>query len=78
MVINSQPKPHLPKCWRKKATGAGGRRQCTNAGFACWVSGSFGRQAMVLCLSCQDELRAVGWTVRYQIEGDNPAAKEEE
>jgi len=39
---------------------------------AVWVTGSFGRLAQNLCNRCIQEVRGIGWTVRYQIEGDNP------
>lgn len=46
--------------------------RCRNDGVACWYIGEFGRMPMVLCNKHVIELRAKGWKVRYQIEGDNP------
>lgn len=61
-----------PMC-HERLTGYASRRvPCTNKGVWCWVVGEFGRSARVLCADCIKRLRAEGWTVRYQLEGDNP------
>lgn len=61
-----------PQCQNKLLNNKAERRRCTNDGVACWVSGEFGRNAMTLCNRCIQELRGIGWNVRYQLEGDNP------
>ena len=69
----SEPRPaRKPQCERRKPNEQGDKRRCLNDGVACWVKGSFGRQPMKLCNGCIQALRAIGWNVRYQIEGDNP------
>lgn len=72
MREQGKPPERKPQCQEKSLTVKGTRRQCSNDGAHCWVSGEFGRQAMVLCNPHIKELRDKGWTVRYQIEGDNP------
>jgi hypothetical protein len=62
-----------PQCERIKRYPTG-RTRCRHEGVHCWVVGEFGRQNNVLCQNCILDLRAVGWTVRYQLEGDNPQA----
>jgi len=65
-----RPKPLL--CMRKVTRENGNKRTCMKIGYAVWVGGEFGRSAHVLCGPCINELRRIGWKVRYQIEGDNP------
>lgn len=72
-----QPKEAPPKCWRKRQNGEGKREQCTNPAYPVWVTGEFGRSPQMLCRRCIAELKAIGWKIHYQLEGDNPPAKEE-
>lgn len=67
-----KPAERKLQCQEKSRTVKGTRRQCSNVGAHCWVSGEFSRIALVLCNAHITELRKCGWKVRYQIEGDNP------
>lgn len=72
---DERPKP--PTCTNKRTTDKNTKRTCGRDGVHCWISGEFGRTAHVLCQPCIIELRARGWKVRYQLEGDNPAPLEQ-
>lgn len=67
----------LPQCENSRRAKDGSKRRCQRGGYACWVSGSFGRLAKVLCGPCITSVEAKGWVVRYQLEGDNPAQRKE-
>lgn len=60
-------------CERRKPTDKGVRVRCHNQGFACVVTGEFGRQYKTLCLPCKAQLTELGWHVTFQIEGDKAA-----
>lgn len=65
------PQARKNQCGRRAMDGSGAARQCQNEGVPCWVKGDFSRMPMRLCPDCMVALRAIGWTVKLQIEGDN-------
>lgn len=67
-----KPRDKLPPCENKVQMQGGGRRRCGRSGYHCSVVGEFGRHNQVLCHPCVKAVRACGWKVTYQIQGDNP------
>lgn len=67
-----------PRCENRKRNAKGSRYQCHNQGVHCWVQGEFSRVAKVLCNTCITALRAQGWKVKYQLEGETRHADSKE
>lgn len=73
-----QQKPQRLPCKRKIPTEDGGTRRCGKTAKHVWVIGTFGRHADVLCEPCIEQVRATGYKVQYQIQGDAPVSLEQE
>lgn len=76
MVKEAKPIDDRPQCRRKRLNDKAERRRCTNKGVYVTVKMQGEGHIDVLCNRCIQEVRGEGWTVRYQLEGDNPAPVE--